>query len=578
MTKAIYAELPNEPTFVELLRVFRQVHQIIVHDPQNGVDADYSQFFTDLLRMREILYESLPKDMFDEQNIIREESPYVFILSRGDYEFIIASFAILSIGGALVPLSTEISPEEASQLLHRCKSTTILAGQDYLQLAAEVKEHAASHDLCVTVLPISIKVSPVIDPHSGCVKINPDMRVESHRPGVLLFTSGTSGPPKAVVHTRAFNESHTKILYGDVFLSHRPPHWISGMLPLISLPLRGARLEVTSSNPSILWERLKTGGVTILAGTPYIWTPMMKYFDDHLSCLPLEKLNAYIRGAQGLRVAYVTGSMPHPSLLRFWRGILGQKVKVAYGATEFGGYGTCTTDDTDENLELCIGRPLPGVTIHLSEGDHGEILIKSPSLFSHYLGDEAATRAAFSIDGFYRSGDLAHRIGDDYILDGRASGDFIKCQGYKVQILKVEQALKDLPFISEGCILQVPDSNNSGRVAALVRFEDSVKAVQVGCHGSFATYLQFLREHLARTLPAYMLPTVLRILQDGEEIPQTVSNKVIRKKAVDQYFPLSKDSELPTDVELWDPETCHDNWIPRAWDWAGLQTNITSAL
>jgi malonyl-CoA/methylmalonyl-CoA synthetase len=91
--------------------------------------------------------------------------------------------------------------------------------------------------------------------------------------------------------------------------------------------------------------------------------------------------------------------------------------------------------------KLCIGRPLPGVTINLSERDHGEILIKSPFLFSQYvspcrssnaaggltrasyLGDDAATRAAFTSDGFYRSGDLAHLTGEDYILDGRASGD-----------------------------------------------------------------------------------------------------------------------------------------------------------
>jgi hypothetical protein len=104
MTGIIYTELPNEPTFVQLLRVSREVHHIIVHDPWNRVDAGYAQFLTDLLRMRESLYKFLPSYMFDEQNILREDNPYIFILSRGDYEFIVAAFAILSIGGALVPL------------------------------------------------------------------------------------------------------------------------------------------------------------------------------------------------------------------------------------------------------------------------------------------------------------------------------------------------------------------------------------------------------------------------------------------------------------------------------------------
>lgn len=78
--------------------------------------------------------------------------------------------------------------------------------------------------------------------------------------------------------------------------------------------------------------------------------------------------------------------------------------------------------------------------IKLSEGDHGEILFKSPFMFTQYvrpnllaritiqylhsyLDNEAATKAAFDEDGFFKTGDLAHRVGDEYVFDGRAATD-----------------------------------------------------------------------------------------------------------------------------------------------------------
>ena len=380
MTEIISTELPNEPTFDQLLRVSRQINHIIIHDPKHEVDADYAQLLTDLLRMRGSLYEVLPKSLFDEHDILREENPYILILAPGGYEFIVAAFAILSIGGALVPLgeclqnsfrglnsltndsgseATGILAEEALQLLTRCNSAILLAGRDHLQHAMEVQEYAATRGLYVTVLQIQINASPVIDPHTPSLKIGLETKIAPHRPGLLLFTSGTSGPPKGVVHTRNFfKNTQPNSFPSDVVLSNRPPHWMTGLASLIKHPLRGARLEITCQDPAVIWERLRAGGVTILRGTPRFWTLMMRYYQDHISCLPFEELNTYIQGAQALRVASVGASTPHSSLLRFWREILGQTFKVSYGSTELGGLGTCTTNETDINLEVCKSTEL----------------------------------------------------------------------------------------------------------------------------------------------------------------------------------------------------------------------------
>ncbi|KAF9888850.1 hypothetical protein FE257_008219 [Aspergillus nanangensis] len=217
----------------------------------------------------------------------------------------------------------------------------------------------------------------------------------------------------------------------------------------------------------------------------------------------------------------------------------------------------------------CIGRPRPTVDVKLSGGDHGEILIRNPVMFSHYLGDEAATQAAFTEDGFFRTGDVGRKVGEDYVLEGRASSDIIKNGTYKVSLLEVEQHLHNLPFIQEACIVPVLDSHNVSRVAALVRFEKPTKCRDAGFHLPDKPSLAFLRDQLASTLPVYMLPTALRILREGEYIPQTASQKPIRTQAAQQYFQSSDDSDVFDGVELCDNDLCQPTERSRPWDTAG---------
>lgn len=95
---------PNEPIFVQLLKVSREVSHVIVQDPQTDVEADYGQFLADLLQTRKGLQESVPESILDGKRLLREDHPYVFLLTDGNYNFIVGAFSILSVGGAFVPL------------------------------------------------------------------------------------------------------------------------------------------------------------------------------------------------------------------------------------------------------------------------------------------------------------------------------------------------------------------------------------------------------------------------------------------------------------------------------------------
>lgn len=142
-----------------------------------------------------------------------------------------------------------------------------------------------------------------------------------------------------------------------------------------------------------------------------------------------------------------------------------------------------------------------------------------------------------------------------------------------MSILQVEMCLLKLPYVYEGCIVPVFDTRNGQRVAALVRlhnFNGKDQTESKGTHILEMPYLKTLRDHLGKTLPAYMLPTALRILQTGEDIPRTPSLKVIRAEAVRQYFPLSKSFEYPSDIELFDFSYPHNESLRNAWDSAGM--------
>ncbi|OQD90509.1 hypothetical protein PENANT_c001G09794 [Penicillium antarcticum] len=125
---------------------------------------------------------------------------------------------------------------------------------------------------------------------------------------------------------------------------------------------------------------------------------------------------------------------------------------------------------------IAFGHPVSGTTVKLSQGDHGELLIKSPAVFSHYLNDLAATKAAFTDDGFYRTGDLVSREDTKYFFHGRASTDFIKYYGYRIPISALEQKLNELPGVREGYILAMPDVNCGYRAAALIRLTQDADA------------------------------------------------------------------------------------------------------
>lgn len=171
-------------------------------------------------------------------------------------------------------------------------------------------------------------------------------------------------------------------------------------------------------------------------------------------------------------------------------------------------------------------------------------------MFSKYLNDPEATAKAHDENGYFRTGDIARKVGKYYYIVGRASLDIIKSGGYKISALDIERELLGLPYIAEAMVVGVTDEEFGQRVAALVSLqEEDLTDVFLETYGNseYLLTIEDVRRDLRNRMAGYKLPTLLRIL--GGELPKTVTGKVQKKLLGPQYFPV--DYQACPEVQQW---------------------------
>jgi malonyl-CoA/methylmalonyl-CoA synthetase len=147
------------------------------------------------------------------------------------------------------------------------------------------------------------------------------------------------------------------------------------------------------------------------------------------------------------------------------------------------------------------------------------------TISTRYLFDRDATLAAHDADGWFQTGDICRKEGYYYFVVGRASVDIIKSGGYKIGAPEVEQVCLALPYVSEAAVVGVEDEEFGQRVGAIITLNQQLSQP--------LTILK-LRDDMRASLPAYKLPTLLRIV-DGE-LPKGQTGKVQKKVLGPQLF------------------------------------------
>jgi malonyl-CoA/methylmalonyl-CoA synthetase len=164
-----------------------------------------------------------------------------------------------------------------------------------------------------------------------------------------------------------------------------------------------------------------------------------------------------------------------------------------------------------------------------------------------YLFDPTATAAAHDSQGYFRTGDIARRIGPYYFIVGRASLDIIKSGGFKISALDIEREILGLPYVSEVMVVGVSDEEFGQRVAAVVTLRDDQDVYSV-TPGGKKLLLDDLRADLRGKLTGYKLPTLLRVMEG--ELPKGQSGKVLKKILGPKLFPVPGWEKDP-ETQVW---------------------------
>ncbi|MCJ7575884.1 MAG: AMP-binding protein [Dehalococcoidia bacterium] len=463
-------------------------------------------------------------------------------------EILSAFPAIYKIGAVVVPLNPLLRPDQAAYIYRDCGAKAIITSSDFVHRVLEARKQTPTLQHVILTdrddVPGTISYHDIMSTSSSTLTVE---QTDNDDVAALIYTAGTTGPPKGVMHTH-YSLYVNALFFYEYVLVHRSltlqlnsrvlnpktlqlnevDQQVSGvnraMVSLGVLPLShsyGIAFANTSNfvgGRSILlrwWnveealKAIQTFRVTQMAAVPTMYIQILEYPD--LDKYDLSSLEDCQCGAAPLPVEVALK----------WKQKVGVDIREGWGLTESGATTTGQPGDLPPkygSIGKCLlkcntikvfgekGQELP-------PGQRGELVIKGPTLMKGYWNLPEETAKTIK-DGWFYTGDLGYVDEDGYFYISGRKKDIIIRGGENVSPVEVEEILLQHPVVAEAGVVGIPDAVYGEEIKAFV-------VIKPGKRVSEEELIAFCKDRL----PTFKSPKKVQFMKS---LPRNILGKVLR--------------------------------------------------
>jgi acyl-CoA synthetase (AMP-forming)/AMP-acid ligase II len=416
--------------------------------------------------------------------------------------------AVAKIGATFAPANALLGVDEATEMIGLARPSVLVVDGAHRESGTELASRLG--------IPM-LELAHIVDESTPTT----DVRCEALRETdthVLFFTSGSTGRSKGVMLSHRVNYLRTHPggqiePRGATVCMYPLFHMGAWTLALQAWQTQTTVVLVPQADGHLICEAVEQWKATHLNAIPSVWRRII----DHL---------ATEEGAQhdlsSLRlVDSGTSATPLDLLESIAAAAPNATRRVFYGSTECGAVTLLRDEDMARKPGAC-GVPQHSCEVS-SDPATGELLVRGPLLFDGYFDDPAATAAAFTSDGWFRTGDVAAVDDEGYIsIVGRVK-DVIRTGGESVAPSEVEAALADHPSLADIAVVGIPDP----------QWGEVVCAAIVVANGAAAPTLDELVAHCQTRLAKYKRPRRVEVV---DVVPRTPATNQVQRRLLIEHI------------------------------------------
>lgn len=453
----------------------------------------------------------------------------VAVLLMNCLEWLPIYFGILKTGALAVPLNFRYASDEIEYCVKLAEADILVFGPEFIGRVEEIADGIGANRLLFFVGENCPSFAE--DYHSmtsNCSSQSPDILLTQEDHGAIYFSSGTTGFPKAILHTHGslfhsckVEQNHHGQTRGDVFLCIPPLYHTGAKMHWFGSLISGSKaVLLKGTKPRYILDAISKEKCTI------VWL-LVPWAQDILEEMESGKVTLSDYELEQWRLMHIGAQPVPPSLIRSWKSYFpGHAYDTNYGLSESIGPG-CVHLGV-ENIEKVGAIGVAGfgwetkiVTENretVARGEVGELAVKGPGVMVCYYKDPEATAGVLA-DGWLYTGDMAREDEDGFIFLVDRKKDVIISGGENIYPVQIEDFLRHHPSIHDVAVIGIPDKRLGETTAAIIECKPGMLCTEeeIGefCH----------------QLPRYKRPHSIIF----DRIPRNPTGKIEKPKLREKY-------------------------------------------